>query len=217
MIPSAPGTSSASGSAALNAGSFLLLHGWQNRRPPAHWQHWLAGELTVRGHAVAYPQFPDPDYPDLDAWLTELRAQLTAQPGPRRTLLCHSLGCLLWLNAVARSAVPLPVDRVLLVAPPSREVTLSHAEIAAFATPESLTAEHVRAAARYTGLFGTDNDPYCPDGPTAAYGDPLAIPTTVLPGAEHLNVDSGYGPWPSLLDWCLSHDDNHPITLRPAS
>ncbi|MEU4426654.1 alpha/beta hydrolase [Actinoplanes sp. NPDC024001] len=195
--------------------SFLLLHGWQNRRPPAHWQHWLAGELTARGHTVEYPQLPDPDCPHVDAWLAELQTRLTALPGPHRTVLCHSLGCLLWLNAAARSAVPVPVDRVLLVAPPSREVTLRNPEIAAFALPPALTADHLRSAATHTRLIGTDNDPYCPPGPEAAYGRPLAIPTTVLAGAAHLNIDAGYGPWPSVLDWCLSPDADHPITHRP--
>ncbi|MBG0563058.1 RBBP9/YdeN family alpha/beta hydrolase [Actinoplanes aureus] len=198
------------------AESFLLLHGWQNRRPPAHWQHWLAGELTRLGHPVDYPQLPHPDHPDLDTWLTELQTRVAALPGRRRTVLCHSLSCLLWLNAAARSAVPVPVDRVLLVAPPSREITLSLPEIAAFAVPETLTPDHLRAAAKHTRLIGTDNDPYCPAGPAPAYGDRLDIPTLVLPGAAHLNVDAGYGSWPSLLDWCLSPSHDHPITHRPA-
>ena len=49
--------------------AFLILHGWQNHRPAAHWQHWLADRLTDLGHEVAYPQLPEPDDPDLERWL----------------------------------------------------------------------------------------------------------------------------------------------------
>ncbi|MEU4694278.1 alpha/beta hydrolase [Actinoplanes sp. NPDC023714] len=193
--------------------SFLLLHGWQNRRPPEHWQHWLAGELTALGHAVDYPQLPDPDFPQLDDWLAELRTRVAAMPGTRRTVLCHSLGCLLWLNAAARSEVPLQVDRVLLVAPPSPSVTLSHPEIAGFAHPP-VSPARLRAASRYTRLVGTDNDPYFPEDIRTVYAG-LDIPIDVLPGAAHLNMDSGYGPWPSILAWSQGPDDT-PLERRPA-
>ncbi|MBB2947930.1 hypothetical protein FB565_007701 [Actinoplanes lutulentus] len=211
--------------------SFLLLHGWQNRRPPEHWQHWLAGELTQLGHSVDYPQLPDPDFPPLEDWLAELRTRLTAMRGDRRTVLCHSLGCLLWLNAAAQSEAPLQVDRVLLVAPPSPSITLSNPEIAAFAieaaapasepsasTPGSglpaVTPAQVAAASRYTRLVGTDNDPYFPEDIREVFGIPLNVPTDVLPGAAHLNMHSGYGPWPSVLAWAVGPDDT-PIELRP--
>jgi hypothetical protein len=34
------------------------------------------------------------------------------------------------------------------------------------------------------------------------YGAPLALATDLIPGGAHLNTDAGYGPWPSVLDWC---------------
>ncbi len=60
----------------------------------------------------------------------------------------------------------------------------------------------VRKAADGTVLVSSDNDPYCPEGAAEAYGRPLKMPVTVIPGAGHLNTDSGYGPWPAVLDWC---------------
>ena len=115
--------------------SFLLLHGWQNRRPPGHWHHWLAAELSAAGHHVTYPQLPEPDEPVLADWLTELRTHITAMPADDRTVVCHSLGCLLWLHAAAAGEVPLPVARVLLVAPPGPDVVAGIPEIAGFLPP----------------------------------------------------------------------------------
>jgi predicted alpha/beta hydrolase family esterase len=180
---------------------FLVLHGWQNQRPAGHWQRWLSERLTAAGHAVDYPQLPDPDNPDLERWLTELTTRLAASPGRQRTVVCHSLACLLWLHGVARDAVPVPVDRVLLVAPPSPRVLEQHAEVAEFVPPD-VTPEQLSAAAKETRLVAGDDDPYCPEGVVAAYGEPLGLPADVLPGAGHLDLDSGYGPWPALLDWC---------------
>jgi len=36
--------------------------------------------------------------------------------------------------------------------------------------------------------------------PPAARGAGAAV--IVIPGGGHLNVETGYGPWPAMLDWC---------------
>jgi predicted alpha/beta hydrolase family esterase len=51
-------------------------------------------------------------------------------------------------------------------------------------------------------LVGGDDDPYLPEGIAAAYGLPLKMATTVIPGGGHLNTESGYGEWPAVLEWC---------------
>jgi predicted alpha/beta hydrolase family esterase len=195
--------------------NFLLLHGWQNRRPPGHWHHWLAGELAAAGHHVVYPQLPEPDEPVLADWLAALRTHLAALPGGEVTVVCHSLGCLLWLHAAAGGQVPPTVGRVLFVAPPGPDVAAAIPEIAGF-VPPYLTSGQLDAAARHTRLVCSDNDTYCPAGAAAAYGAPLGIPTTILDGAAHLDMDAGYGSWPSIRDWCLSGSPDTPLTHRPA-
>ncbi|KUO20213.1 RBBP9/YdeN family alpha/beta hydrolase [Streptomyces dysideae] len=181
--------------------AYLILHGWQNHRPAEHWQHWLADRLTELGHDVAYPQLPDPDDPEIDVWLGELARHLKALDGSgRRVVVAHSLSVVLWLHAVARGLPGLgDVDRVLLVGPPSGSVLVRHSEVAAFAPPPlgSLTMPGP------TRLVAGDDDPYCPEGAAVGYGDPLGIPTDLLAGAGHLDLDAGYGPWPAVLEWCL--------------
>lgn len=87
-----------------------------------------------------------------------------------------------------------------------------HAEIAAFAPPLVTTAQ--LSAAKYTRIFGSDNDPYCPEGAVASYGEPLDLPVGVPPGAAHLDLDAGYGSWPSLLVWSLDQSNDIPIEPR---
>lgn len=99
------------------------------------------------------------------------------------------------------------VDRVLLVAPPSASVLAGLPEIAGFALAEldfTLPGPIL--------LVAGDDDPYCPEGADTVYGGPLGVPTRILPGAGHLDMGAGYGPWPAVLDWCL--DGKAEITAR---
>ncbi|MFI1723833.1 RBBP9/YdeN family alpha/beta hydrolase [Streptomyces sp. NPDC020489] len=187
--------------------AYLILHGWQNHRPEAHWQHWLADRLGALGHRVAYPQLPDPDDPDLETWLGALARHL-AEDAPD-VVLAHSASALLWLHAVARGTAGTgDVERVLLVGPPAPAVLAQHPEVAGFAPPPLEFA-----LPGPTLLVAGDDDPYCPGGARAVYGDPLGLRTELLPGAGHLDLDAGYGPWPAVLDWCL--DPGTRITGRP--
>ncbi|MFD3941683.1 RBBP9/YdeN family alpha/beta hydrolase [Streptomyces sp. NPDC058579] len=187
--------------------TFLLLHGFQNHRPPGHWHHWLAGRLAERGHEVRYPQLPEPDAPVLDDWLDALRENLHRPgDGGEFVVVAHSLSVLLWLRAAALDPEGLDVDRVLLVAPPSPAVTASIPEIAAFADGLdgldgllALGSVRLKAPARLVYAAG---DPYCPEGADVPYGIPLGLDMDVVPGGAHLTPDSGYGEWPSLLQWC---------------
>jgi uncharacterized protein len=185
-------------------GAFLILHGWENRRPPGHWQYELARSLRERGERVVYPQLPDTDNPTVGAWGEAVEAALAeaAEGGGRVTVICHSLSCLLWLGARPDESA---VDRVLLVAPPSRELLAGMPTVAPFAalTPTTPATPVLIAA--------SDADPFSPGGAQAEFGTPLGIPVVVIPGGGHLVPASGYGEWPSVLAWCLDAT----ATLRP--
>jgi len=175
----------------------VILHGWQGSGPD-HWQSWLADRLAGT-HEVRYPRLPDPDEPRLDAWLSAVDAVLSGLPGDGFDVVCHSLAALLWLHRAVRGGTGPAPARVLLVAPPSPR--RPEPELADF-LPPPLDADAVRRAGGGTILVCADDDPYCPEGATAAYGRPLKLPTTVVPGGGHLNVAAGYGPWPAVERWC---------------
>lgn len=180
----------------------VLLHGWQGNGP-AHWQTWLADQLRESGREVRYPELPDADAPALGAWLHALRGTLAGLPDNGFDVLCHSLASVLWLQHVGEPGgyhgrAP-RAARVLLVAPPSPSTTIP--ELAPF-LPVPLDLHAVRRAADGTVLVCSDDDPYCPEGAATVYGRALKMPTTIIPGGGHLNVEAGYGPWPAVLDWC---------------
>jgi|SRR6476469_1899142 len=176
----------------------VVIPGWQGSGE-GHWQSWLEDELQGAGRETRRPLFADLDNPDLTDWLGALRATLADLPADGYDVVAHSLGAVLWLHHVADpSGSPIPA-RVLLVAPPDPATSL--AEIAAF-FPPPLDIDAVRHGADGTVLVAGDTDPYLPRGIADAYGRPLMIATTVIEGGGHLNVESGYGAWPAVLDWC---------------
>ena len=209
-----------------SAPGFLLLHGWQNRRPADHWQHLLADELRGRGLAVRYPQLPSPDEPDLAEWEAAVRSEHAALgPGPV-TVVCHSLSTLLWLRIQA-GARPLAADRVALVSPPSPELIAGQDAVHAFvdggaaggeASGEA-GGEATGAESRDTLLFdgrllGTgavgdsvvvagDDDPWLPLGLGDTWRGRLDGRQVVVRGGGHLTPDSGFGAWPAMTAWAL--------------
>jgi serine hydrolase len=181
---------------------FLLLHGWQGSGP-GHWQTWLADRLAAAGHHVRYPDLPECDEPCPDRWGAAFHAELTALAAGagERVVAAHSLGCVLWLREAARIPPAQRVARVALVAPPCPGAAV--AELARF-YPTGADRDAVAAAARETRLVCSDDDPYCPrPGADRHWADPLGLPVDLLPGAGHVNVEAGFGPWPAMEAWCL--------------
>ena len=188
----------------------LILHGWQNHRPEGHWQRWLAGELDAAGHAVRYPQLPEPDAPVRTEWLAALEAELEGTDPAELTVVAHSLGCMLWVaHARARAAAGLtgPVARrVLLVGPPSDAVVASIAELAEFAAVDagheaSATAALAAASVEPPVVVAGDHDPYSPveeEGLAARLG----LERIVVEGGGHLTIEDGFGPFPLILGLC---------------
>ena len=178
--------------------SFLILHGLGGSGPE-HWQQWIAGRLRAAGAEVRFPDLPDPDAPQPDAWLQALERERTRD----EIVLCHSLGCILWLHHRARGGAD--AERILLVAPPSSDADVP--EIQSF-FPAPTDPQLVANAQLVCG----DDDPYCPRGAHVVYAG-LGLETTLIEGGGHINVDAGFGAWPALEAWCL--DPRAPLD-RPA-
>ena len=176
----------------------VIVPGWQGSGD-GHWQTWLEEQLRAAGRDTRRPAFADLDHPDLADWLAALRAALADLPADGYDVVAHSLGAVLWLHHVAEPGDAPRAARVLLAAPPSPGTTIP--EIAGF-FPPPMDIDAVRHNADGTVLVAGSNDPYTPEGIAAAYGLPLKIATTVIEGGGHLNVESGLGEWPAVLDWC---------------
>jgi predicted alpha/beta hydrolase family esterase len=176
----------------------VLLQGGPGSAP-GDWPLWLANELSGAGREVRVPELPNAQRPDLSSWLVALQTALAGLPDDGFDLLAHSAACLLWLHHATQPGLAPRPARVALVAPPSPIVILDGYESL---FPAPLDVDAIRKAADGTVLVGGDDDPFCPGGVARAYGTPLKMAATTIPGAGHLNAASGHGPWPAVLDWC---------------
>jgi predicted alpha/beta hydrolase family esterase len=186
---------------------FLILHGYMGSGPD-HWQTWLAARLRAKGERVASPGLPNPEHPRRAAW----RAAFADAIEDGATVIAHSLACVVWLDHCADPVCPARPERVLLVAPPSRAGAPE--ELAEF-FPVPLDAGRVAAAAGSTRLACAPDDPYCPEDAALLYGAPLGLDVDLLPGAAHVNPESGYGPWPGVEAWCYGASASTSSRIAP--
>jgi predicted alpha/beta hydrolase family esterase len=183
---------------------FLVLHGVENWRPREHWQWWLTNELRRRGEQVLYPQLPSPSSPALDEWLRVLHGELSQLGDGERIVVAHSCGVALWLLASSELSDDERVDRVALIAPPGPSAFT--APYRAF-LPSGIDEGAVAQASRTRPIVvSSDNDPHCPEGMEGyrrVYTAALGLEHFVIPDAGHIALEDGFGPWPSILRWCL--------------
>ncbi len=164
-----------------------------------HWQRWAAATLATQGVGVAFPELSDPAAPRKDTWVAELRAvvEAAAERGDPVTFLCHSLGC--WaVDHYLTEHGSAGVHAALLVAPPSPFLLFEPVD--SFLPPPRRAEVWAPLASRSL-LVGSDNDDYASAEEIEDVGRQLGIPCRILPGAGHINIAAGYGPWPLVLEW----------------
>lgn len=176
----------------------VLVYGYEGSGP-GHWQRWLHAQLLERGVLSVFPELPDPLAPRCEAWVTRLAALVETAP-ERVIFVAHSLGCWAIDHLLVHSG-PRNIAAALLVAPPSPYLLFEPVE-SFFPPPCSETAWE--AIARHSLLVGSDNDPYIEPDELEKLARTLKVPVSVIPGAGHINVESGFGPWPFALEWVLS-------------
>lgn len=176
----------------------VIVHGYDGSGP-GHWQRWLADEIGARGAAVVFPELPDPAAPQKDVWVTALADVVARASGPV-TFVCHSLGCWAVDHLLAERGAR-GVRAALLVAPPAPDLLFE--AVQSFLPPPRRRAAWASLAAR-TLVVGSDDDDYASAADFAATAAALAVPCRIVPGAGHINVAAGYGPWPFALEWLAS-------------
>ena len=187
---------------------FLMVHGVRHRRPRQHWLWWLTEALRQQGEQVLYPQFPAPEQPSVSDWLDLLHAELAQLGDQERVVVCHSLGCALWLRAAQTLPADLRVTRVLLVSPLGEQAFTPANGNAEFKL-DHVNSELVAAAsAKPPHVVVSATDPYAPAN-TRTWSDALNLDCDVLPAGGHITPEDGYGPWPAALAWCL--DEQTPM------
>ena len=173
----------------------VIVHGYDGSGP-GHWQRWVYDQLCRRGAPASFPELSAPAAPQKDAWVAELARAIVGAATPV-TFVCHSLGCWAVDHLLAERGAA-GIRAALLVAPPSPFLAFEPVE--SFLPPPCRNDSWAAIAAQ-TLVVGSDNDDYSGPEEFATVARTLGTGCTILPGAGHINVDAGYGPWPFVLEW----------------
>lgn len=182
----------------------LFHHGWNNVRPKGHWMRLVANRLRAEGHAVWYPQFPNPTEPQPAQWqalLIDESAQMDEISVGEKIAVAHSLGCINFLFAARDDKFEVPFDRVVFVAPPDPQL-LEPIEGAVIDLGDPAWLEGLRRNARKFTLIASDLDRWLPRGIHETYiAHWPEVSTVIVPGAKHFSLDDGWGEWTGLAHW----------------
>lgn len=179
----------------------VIVHGWSDS-PEGSWFPWLRRKLEAAGHSVTVPAMPDPDAPEIGAWVAALR-EAAGKPDGDFMLVGHSVGC----QAILRYLAALPDDafvgRVILVAPWFTLTNLGPDEEAVtkpwLSTPIDLAKARLRA--RSFAAVMSAGDPYVPLEPTRSIlAVALGASVKTLEGKGHLSGEDGVTALPEILD-----------------
>jgi uncharacterized protein len=157
----------------------LTVHGLDGSAAP-HWQHWWAASDS----SAIMVDLPNPSQPDPTLWETELAGMALRHPGS--ILVGHSLGAVLIARVLARFS-QLNIRAALLVAPADPERAARISQFGAlpalrFGIPITLAASR--------------NDPWMPAAHARAWAGQIGAEFLDMGFAGHINVASGFGPWP---------------------
>lgn len=172
----------------------LILYGWHGSDAP-HWQAWLKEALEKDGFKVSFPQLSDKLKPHKDIWVEEARQAFQALKPD--IVITHSMGNTLWFHLCNEKLIH-SVENLLLVAPP-RDLS-DYEDVQSFFPVETPTDLHAVESL----MVCSDNDPYMDLEESRELSHDLKCELKVLKDAGHINSDSGFGPWPWVLEWVRS-------------
>lgn len=171
----------------------LIVPGYQGSGP-GHWQSWFETQLPDVRRVGGI----DWNTPSLAHWAAAVGDAID-QIGHPVWLVAHSFGCLASVLAAARR--PGRLAGALLVAPADPERFAEGGFRPPSATAQSIARWLLTVRLDCPSLVvASTNDPWMNFSSAAYWAQRWGSRLLSLAAAGHINVDSGYGPWPAGLD-----------------
>ncbi len=160
-----------------------------------HWQTWLEVQLPNSSRV----EQQNWHLPILSTWVANLVTHIKSIPQPIQ-IIAHSFGCLTTIAALNQyPELKKQIHSVLLVAPANPARFSQHG----FA----LEHENLSSLFRHYQIdmpalmVVSENDPWLGYDHATDYAAHWNIPYISQGMAGHINVASGFGPWPQVLDY----------------
>lgn len=175
--------------------TIVIVHGTMGS-PDINWFPWLKRELEALGHKVIVPRFPTPENQNATAWLEAFHKAVPDQKD--LILVGHSIGATFLLHVLQN--LDSPAFQTIFVAPvlgacghPDYDALNKTFFSAAF------DWDKIGNNAGRIQVFHGDDDPYVPLSHPIELAEMLDEQVTIVNGGGHLNAESGYTEFPSVL------------------
>jgi hypothetical protein len=175
--------------------TFLIIHGIGGYAG-IHWQQWLHDELVKSGNKVLMPNFSDPDHPDRNIWLEEVKNEVKDIDLSDLVIIGHSLGATTALDFIEQSSVP--IKGFISV---SGFASDYGAELNGyFLRSKDIDFTKARNNIEHSSVIYGDNDPYVTQPALQEVSLGLKVSPLVIHRGGHLNSEAGYTKFPKLLE-----------------
>ena len=176
--------------------NFIIIHGVYGN-PNENWFPWLKKELEKIGYDVLVPKFPTPLDQSLESWLRTIsKHQDKINDGT--VFIGHSLGAAFILDYLEKEDKR--IKAAFLVAGFFQLLNSPYDSINKTFVDKNFYWKKIKSNCEQFFVFASDNDEYIPLKISKDLAKNLNGKLTIVKGAVHLNMKSGYDKFPLLLD-----------------
>ncbi|MES3007398.1 MAG: alpha/beta hydrolase [Pseudomonadota bacterium] len=181
---------------AVSGEAVLIVPGYRGSGE-SHWQSWLHRQL-VGSRVLSGVSWHEPVLAD---WAERVREEIARAPAPL-WIVAHSFGCLATVIAVADR--PQNVAGVILAAPADPQrfhlLGLGRVDDRRLAVKTLADVLPAKALGVRGVLVASENDPWTSLPVAQQWADDWEVEIVNVGAAGHINAESGFGPWPGVLD-----------------
>lgn len=179
----------------------IIVHRWEGS-PDEGWIPWLKDELEADGFKVIVPVMPNPNAPEIEAWVSHLAREVGALDF-NTFLIGHSIGCQAIMRFVERTPQDQTAGGAVFVAPWFTLMGLDNEEDKKIAEPWLTTHIDDIAVQERLPILSCifSDDDYCvPPENKSMFEDRLQAYTIALHGKKHFTEEDGITELPEALD-----------------
>lgn len=164
-----------------------------------HWQSWLERQLESSTRV----QQRDWQAPKLSEWVTQCAKTLAAAPAAVQ-IVAHSFGCLTTVATLAQHPeLAHKVKKLILVAPANPQ-RFSEAGFSRSAHDHLADYFAKLKPSVPSEMLISENDPWLNYADALSLAKAWQVPVRNMGQVGHINVASGFGPFPQLLEHLLA-------------
>ena len=174
-----------------------------------HWQSWLQKQLI----SCSRVQQHDWNFPVLQTWITEFVKTLSTIQEDNIQVVAHSFGCLTTVAALAQHPeLNRKIKNLVLVAP-ANPLRFGEAGFAHNSSNNYQTYFHQLKIQVPTTLIISENDPWLNYIDALKLANSWKLIPINLGQVGHINVASGFGPFPEIFDFLISEKNMQHINI----